>query len=310
MFTIPGQPVSRAEDVPTARFVGTDTRFLSTLGLSLVNGRGFDDSDTTTSPPVIVVNEDFARRYFPGRNPVGLRIHPGPPPGIPASPFGDFGRATRDITIVGVVRDFLNRGLARTPGPQLFALFRQFPGVNYGFKDVAVRTAVDPESILPALARELHALDPDMPLGEVRTMETHIGRQTADTRFTTVLLGLFAALGTVLAVIGAYGVVSYLVAQRTHELGVRIALGASSRDILFLVLRNGITIGVAGVLLGLIGALAARQSLSRLLYGVSASDPFTIAGAALLLLAAILAASAIPARRVLRIDPLRALRSE
>jgi putative ABC transport system permease protein len=310
MFTVPGRPASRAEDVPTTRFAAVDARYLGTLGLALVTGRGLSESDTSAAAPVIVVNEEFVRRYFPGQNPIGRQIHPGPPPGVTAPAFGDFGHSTRDITVVGVVRDFLNRGLSLPPGPQAFALFRQFPGVNFGFKDVAVRTAADPESLLPAVARELRALDPDMALGEVRTMETHLGSQTADTRFITVLLGLFAALGTLLAVIGAYGVIAYFVAQRTHELGVRVALGASSRDILYLVLRNGIAMGLAGVLLGVIGAIVVRQSLSRLLYGVSASDPFTIGGAAVLLLSAIVAASAIPARRVLRIDPLQALRSE
>jgi putative ABC transport system permease protein len=158
------------------------------------------------------------------------------------------------------------------------------------------------------VARELKSLDPEIPLGEARSMETHLGTQTADRRFTTVLLGLFAGLGIILAVIGAYGVVSYLVSQRTQELGVRLALGAGSGDILWLVLRYGLSIGAAGVALGFAGAVAARRSLSGLLYGVAPSDPLTLAGAAALPLLVIAAATAIPAARPLRIDPVAALR--
>jgi ABC-type antimicrobial peptide transport system permease subunit len=204
----------------------------------------------------------------------------------------------------------MNRGMALPPGPQLFSLFRQLRELNFGFKDIVVRTATNPENIVPAVARELKSLDADIPLGEIRTMETHLGSQTADTRFTAVLLGLFAGLGTILAVIGAYGVVAYLVAQRTQELGVRLALGAGSRDILWLVLRYGIFIGLAGVALGLAGAMVARRLLARFLYGVSVSDPFTLVGVAVLLLLVVVIASAIPARRAMRIDPVQALRGE
>jgi putative ABC transport system permease protein len=169
---------------------------------------------------------------------------------------------------------------------------------------------MDPESLAPAVARALRGLDPDIPLGEVRTMEAHLGAQTADTRFTTMLLALFAVLGTVLALGGAYGVVAYLVAQRTQEFGVRMALGANSVDILWLVLRHGLSIGMAGVMLGTAGAMLMSQFLARLLYGVSASDPATLAGAAAVLLLVIVTACAVPARRAMRIDPVEALRSE
>jgi ABC-type antimicrobial peptide transport system permease subunit len=137
-----------------------------------------------------------------------------------------------------------------------------------------------------------------------------MSEQTADTRFTTVALGLFAALGTVLSVIGAYGVVAYLVAQRTQEIGVRLALGAGSTDILWLILRNGLSMGVGGVALGLGGAMAGRIFLARFLFGISPIDPVTLVGAAVLLLVVILVASAIPARRAMRIDPVQALRGE
>jgi putative ABC transport system permease protein len=309
-FTIDDAAPARIEDVPVTRFAGTDARFLKTLGIALVRGRDFMDSDTPGKQPVAIVNEEFARRYFSGRDPIGRQIRPGMPPGIPAVPLEDFGASTQPITIVGMVRDFMNDGPALPPQPQLFALFGQLPGLNYGFKDIAVRTATDPESLARAIARELHALDPDIPLGEVRSMETHLGQQTADTRFTTMLLGLFAALGIVLAIIGAYGVVAYLVSQRTQEIGVRIALGATTVDILWLVSRYGLSMGAAGVALGLAGSLVARRFFEQILYGVSPGDPLTLAGAAVSLLVVIGLASAIPARRAMRIDPVEALRGE
>jgi ABC-type antimicrobial peptide transport system permease subunit len=182
--------------------------------------------------------------------------------------------------------------------------------VNYGFKDIVVRTAVAPAQIASPVSRQLRLLDADVPLGEVETMTDFMNGQTSDARFTAALLGLFAGLGTILAVVGAYGVISYLVAQRTRELGVRKALGADSRDILWLVLRQGIAMGAAGVAFGLAGVAAVERFVSGLLYGVSGSDPWTLAGASLLLLLVAAAASAIPARRAMRIDPVQALRGE
>ena len=309
-FTVPGSPVTNAADVPSARFAAVDERYIATIGFHLLRGRDFARTDTAAAAPVAIVNEEFVRRYLPDGDPIGRQIRPGAPPGVRQIPLQDFGGSTRNITIIGVVRNFMNRGMAQPPAPQIFALFRQQPGVNFGFKDIAVRTAVPPESLAPVVARELKSLDPDMPLGEVRSMETHMGAQTADTRFTAVLLGLFAGLGTILAMIGAYGVVAYLVAQRTQELGVRLALGASSRDVLWLVLRSGLLIGLAGVGLGLAGAIAARRLLARFVFGVSASDPYLLIGAAVLLLCVIVIASAVPARRAMRIDPVQALRGE
>ena len=310
MFTIPGSPVPRAADVPVTAFAAVDASYLRTMGFVLRRGRDFAQTDTSTSRQVAIVNEAFARRYFPDQDPIGRQIHPGPPPGIVAGRLETFGASTRPITIVGVVRNFMNRGMALPPGPVLFSLFRQLPELNFGFKDIVVRTATSPDSIVPAVSRELKSLDPDMPLGEIRSMETHLSSQTADTRFTTLLLGLFAALGTILAVIGAYGVVAYLVAQRTQELGVRLALGAGSADILWLVLRSGLFIGLSGVALGLAGAMLTRRFLARFLYGVAGSDLFALSGAAILLLAVIVIASAVPARRAMRIDPVQALRGE
>jgi predicted permease len=310
MFTIPGRPVLRAADVPLTRFAAVDERYRNTLGFPILSGRDFAETDTPASQLVAIVNQEFVRQFFPNQDPIGRQIHPGPPSGAPTIPLQNFGASTRNITIIGVVRDFMNRGMALPPAPQIFTLFRQMPGLNYGFKDIVVRTATDPASIVPTLARELKSLDADIPLGEIRSMETHMANQTADTRFTTVLLALFAGLGTTLAVIGAYGVIAYLVAQRRQEIGVRMALGASSRDILWLVLRNGLSLGLAGVALGLMGAMAGRGLLTHFLEGASGSDAPALLGAAALLLLVIAVASAIPARRAIQIDPVQTLRNE
>ena len=246
MFTIEGRPASRISEVPAARFGVVDAAYLRTMGMTLVEGRDFAESDTAASLPVALVNQEFVRQYFPDEDPIGRQIRLGAPPGLAAAVAGRAGSASGSIAIVGVTGNFLNAGMAMPPAPQILALFRQQPGLNYGFKDIVLRTAMDdPENMAPAVARELRSLDPDIPLGEVQSMSGYLNHQTADARFTTALLGLFAGLGTILAVIGAYGVVSYLVVQRTHELGVRIALGAGSGSILWLVLRQGISMGLA-----------------------------------------------------------------
>jgi putative ABC transport system permease protein len=305
MFTIPGVPVPRIEDTPTARFANVDEHYLRTMAIPLIGGRDLAASDTAASPPVAVINQEFARRYFPNRSPLGREIRPGPPPGIPAPALESFGSSSRPIKIVGLVRNFMNNGVSQPPDPQIITLFRQQPALNFGFKDLVVRTAVDPESIVPAVSREMKSLDEDIPLGEVRTMEAHMSNQTVDTRLAAVLLGLFAGLGTILSVIGVYGIVTYLVAQRTRDLAVRVALGAEPADILWLVLRHGLFIGASGVGLGMTGALL----LSRL-FDAAQSSPLVILGTAAAVLLAIGLASAAPARRALQVDPVQALRGE
>ena len=309
MFTFDGHAASRLADIPQARFGPVDDRFVRTIGLSLVSGRDFAESDQATSPPVALVNQEFVHRYFPNENLIGRQFRMGPPRGI-GVPAAYWKRGSGAVRIVGVLANFMNERPPIPPSPQILLLYRQQPDVNFGFKNVVVRTNVQPETIAPAVSRELHALDPEIPLGEISTMERHLADQTADSRFTTVLLGLFAVLGMILAIIGVYGVVSYLVAQRTHELGVRVALGASAADVLWLVLRHGITIGLLGVGLGLAGALAAREILAGMLYNVSASDPWTLGCGSIILLVVVLIATAIPARRAMRVDPVLALRSE
>jgi putative ABC transport system permease protein len=304
-----GWAVSRIEDLPLARFGVTDASYTSTFGIPIVQGRDFTDADTEHNAPVALVNEEFVRRFLPNREPIGTRIDTGPAEALLA-PAGSPDMRVMPLTIVGVIRNTKNRGLAEQPAPEIIGLFRQLPIVNYSFKDFVVRTTGDPYASANAIRAQLQAMDPDLPLAEISSMDDVLAAQVADRRFTTMLLAIFAVVGITLAIVGVYGVVSYLVAQRTQEIGVRVALGASRRDVLWLVLHQGLTTGLVGIGLGLIGAWAARQMLAQLVFGVSTLDAPTYLLAASLLLLVAVAASAIPARRALRVDPVTALRGE
>jgi putative ABC transport system permease protein len=189
-------------------------------------------------------------------------------------------------------------------------LYSQHPLVNYGFKDIVIRTVADPHLLAAEISRQLHALDADMPFAEVQTIDELVEKQTGSQRFITVLLALFALAGLALAVVGIYGVVSYLVTQRSQELAVRLALGASPRNILWLVLRQGLNMALIGALIGLAGAFATRQLTSGLLFGISAADPLTLVAGGVFLVAIAAIASAIPAARAMHIPFVEALRQE
>ncbi len=189
-------------------------------------------------------------------------------------------------------------------------LYAQHPLVNYGFKDIVIRTSSDPRLLAPEIRRQLHALDADMPFAEVQTIEGLVEQQTGGQRFTTVLLASFAAAGLALAIVGIYGVVAFLVAQRKQELAVRIALGAGHGNVIWLVLRQGLQMAALGAAIGLCGAWASQKLTSGLLFGISPVDPLTFASAAAFLLFVAALATAIPAARVLRIDPVGALRQD
>jgi predicted permease len=309
MLGIPGRPVARIQDVPAAQFGVADAHFLRTLGIPLMRGRDFAESDNATSQPVALINEEFERRYSSTQDPVGQQIHIGPPQFMQVPPGGGVTDSS-DVTIVGVTGDFRNAGLKLPAEPQIVVLYSQHPLVNYGFKDIVIRTALGPRLLAPAVGRKLHELDPDMPFAEVQTMDELVDDQTSGERFTTVLLSSFAVAGLALAVVGIYGVVSFLVAQRQQELAVRIALGASRAGILWLVLKQSLEMASVGAAIGLLGAWAAQKLTSGQLFGVSPVDPLTFATAAVFLLAVAALASAIPGARVMWIDPAQALRQE
>jgi putative ABC transport system permease protein len=306
MLDIPGHPATRIQDVPSAEFGVTDAHFLQTSGVPLIRGRDFSESDGPASTPVALISQQFVRRYFPTVDPIGRRIHIGPPQFL-QMPRGENISDDSDVTIIGVMGDFKNRGVALSSEPQIIGLYTQHPLVNYGFKEILIRTAAEPRLLIPAIEGQLHQIDSDMPFTEVQTIDEVIEDRTGGQRFTTVLLVLFAAVGLALTVVGIYGVISYLVTQRTRELALRLAVGASPASILWLVLRQGLNMALIGAVIGLSGAFAARQLISGLLFGVSPVDPATFIGGAVFLMLVTAIASAIPGARAMRIRLVRAL---
>jgi len=309
MLVIPGHPVTRIQDVPAAQFGVVDQHFLRTLGIPLIRGRDFAESDAATSPPVALISEEFKRRYFATEDPIGRKIHIGPPPLPQIAPEENITDDV-DVTIIGVIGDFKNAGLALAPQPQITVLYSQHPLVNGGFKDILIRTAWEPHLVESEVRSQLHALDADMPLAEAQTIDELVERQTGGQRFTTDLLASFAVAGLALAIVGIYGVISFLVAQRNQELAVRMALGASHANVLWLVLKQGLRMAAIGAIIGLCAAFAAQKFTSGLLFGISPVDPLTFAAAPIFLLAVAAIACAIPGARVLRIDPAQALRQD
>ena len=309
MLVIPGHPVTRLQDVPSAQFGVVDQHFLRTLGIPLIRGRDFAEPDSATSPPVALISKEFKRRYFATEDPIGRKIHIGPPQ-LPGIAVEENITDDLDVTIIGIIGDFKNAGLAHAPQPQITVLYSQHPLVNGGFKDILVRTASEPHAVESEIRSQLRALDSDVPLAEVQTIDELVERSTGGRRFTTVLLASFAVAGLALAVVGIYGVVSSLVAQRKQEMAVRMALGASHGNVLWLVLKHGLKMAVIGAAIGLCGAWAAQKFTAGLLYGISPLDPLTFAGAPVFLLAVAAIACAIPGARVLHIDPAQALRQD
>ena len=304
-FTIDGRAVSRLEEAPAAARNATDSHYLATLKVPVIEGRGFADSDTEISAPVALVNQAFVKQYFPNEDPIDKRLR------ISVAQQSGSARPSDEVfTIVGVISDTMNRGPALPPMPHFTTLFRQTPDLNVGFKTLLVRTKLDPLQLASSIRQQLHGLDPNLPFAEVSTMDQLILAQTADRRYTTGLLALFAVLGLVLAGIGVYGVVSYIVARQTSEIGVRMALGAQRGDVLWMVLKQGVTMAGIGVIAGVVGALVLHRAVAQLLFGISPADPATFLSAAGLLVAFAASACLVPAIRAMRVDPMIALRYE
>jgi predicted permease len=305
-FTISGAEPPGREAVPTANVGVADTHLVRTLGMRLLRGRDFAESDTASSPRVVLVNETFARRFFPGGDPVGRRLELGEPLAL-ATDARQAASPGPVVTIIGVVADARNGGLAADPDPDILGLFRQNPEQNFGFKSVVVRTSVPPGLVAPELRRTLRSLDADLPFAEVRTMDEIVARESAEGRFATWLFGAFAALGLVLAAVGVYGLVSFLVTQRGKELAIRFALGARRADVVLLVGGEGMKVALAGIGLGLAGALAGAQGASAVLYGLSPHDPLAFSAGAGALALVVLGALVAPCRQAARIEAQAAL---
>ena len=298
MFDVEGQPVPTGQSLPLAEEVLIGTDYFRALGIPLLQGRPPAPQDNADAPPVAWINETMARRYFPGGDAVGKHIR-----------AGGFGPDDPWITIAGVAGDVKYNGLAADRAPTIYVPYEQQAFWD-GEMHLAVRSSSGPESLIAAVRREVQALDPGLPLASVKTGEELLASAVGRPRFQALLIGIFALVALLLAAVGIYGVISYSTAQRTHEIGLRMALGARSRDVLRLVLGQGMKLALLGTGLGVIGALSLTGLMKGLLFGVSATDPLTFALIAMLLAAVAILACYIPARRATRVDPMIALRCE
>jgi predicted permease len=284
----PGAPV---------RIIATD--YFKTTGIPIRQGRVFDDRDQYQSAPVVIVNERFVQKFFPGKNVIGKRIQPG-------FSADDSGEKWREI--IGVVGNVKHLNLKNEDSPEMYLPRTQIP---IGVMSVVIRTSVsNPNAITNSLRKELAALDATIPLTSVRVFDEYISRSLARPRFNTLLLSIFAGTALVLTAIGIYGVMAYSVSQRTSEIGIRIALGAGKSSIFRLIVGQAMTLVAISLVVGVAGAFAATRLLNSLLFGVGASDPVTFIGIVLLVSAVAFIAAWLPARRATRVNPIIALRAE
>lgn len=293
-FTVEGRPAVSAGDRLGANQRVVSPDYFRALGIPLIKGRYFTERDTTTAPNAIIISQTFASQVFPNEDPIGKRL------------TVDFGQPWTG-EIVGIVGAIRHAGLSIEPWREMYFPHAQTP---VGGMNLVVRAAGDPTILASAIKSEVQALDKDLPLYNVRTMETVVSDTVAQPRFRALLLGIFAAVALILAAVGIYGVMSYYVTQRTHEIGIRMALGAQRRDVLRLVVGQGMVLAVSGVGIGLAAAFALTRWIATLLYQVRATDPMTFAVISLLLAFVALLACYLPARRATKVDPMVALRYE
>jgi predicted permease len=293
---VEGRPVPSGQRAPGAFFNDVDPPYFDTLRIRIILGRAFTDADSEAAPLVAIVNETMARHFWPGEDPIGQR-------------FSLISDAGPFVEIIGVTRDGKYRILAEDPQPYFYVPLTQRFSAQ---RTLQIRSSMPPELLAPLVQHEIHALDASDPIEEIQTMKESLGGTLGYFifRLGASLAAAMGLLGLLLAIVGVYGVVSYAATQRTQELGVRMALGASPRQILALLLRQGAQLVAAGLLFGLVGAWALTRATSHMLVGVSPSDPLTYLSVAALLSFITLLACWIPARRAIRIDPMVALRYE
>jgi predicted permease len=295
-ITIEGYDASSGQSVIQADGRSASVGYFETMKISLIRGRFFAEQDTKESQPVVIVDENMARTYWPNADPIGKRLK-----------FGGANSQNPWMTVVGVVANVKHYALDTDSRVALYTPHLQS---GAGSLSIAVRTTADPLSIAAAVTRESRALDPNLPLYDVKTMQQWLSESLARRRFAMLMLGLFAGVAMLLAAVGIYGVMSYTVAQRTREIGIRVALGAQTRDVLRLIVRQGMSLTGIGVVLGLVAAIVSTRMMASLLFGVRATDPLTFVAIALSLALVALVACWIPARRASKVDPMIALRVE
>jgi predicted permease len=295
-FDIVGAPALTVAENRTANYVSVSSEYFRVMGIPLLSGRTFDQRDAMSSPRVTLISKAMARIYFRDQDPIGHQLTFGFPP-----------EPTMPRQIIGVVGDVRDTSLGADPGPMMYVPFAQapFPGAV-----LVAKSAVGTAGFASAIRRTVQGLDKDLPVTDIAEMPQVLDASVSQERFRTGLLALFAGMALILAATGIFGVISYSVSRRTNEIGIRVALGASRPQILTMVLRETLTLALIGLALGVPASLAASRLLGHLLFNISASDPATVAAVVLSLCAVALAAGYVPARRAVRIDPLRALRHE
>jgi len=298
---IVGTPPERPGERKSTDVAMATPGYFTTMGIPLVAGRDFTDRDGSGAPVVSIVNQEFVKRYFPNENPIGKRIELG----WDQDTASTGGNMTLGGEIVGVVANVKRRGLSQEVFPETYASYMQPTFSNFS---VVVRSTADPSTVMAAIRAQMRELDRDLPLSDLRQLKELVAASVSRPRFYTTILGVFASIALILAAVGIYGVISYAVSLRTRELGIRIALGATGRQVSGLVLQQGVGLAIAGVAVGGAGAYWLTRLLSKLLFGVSATDPLTFVGVAALLTAIAAIASFVPARRAAKVDPLLAMR--
>ena len=295
-FQIVGNPALEEGTADTANYVPVSPRYFSVMGIPLVRGRLFNASDSSSTVAVAVISEALAKRYFPNEDPLGRHLTFG---------FPVNGIVSREI--VGIVGDIHDVSLGKEPGPMLYVPFAQAP--LYG-AEVVVKSTLSASAVVGAIRAVTHGIDKNLPVTDIAPLPDVLNKSVAQPRFRTLLLGLFAAMGLMLAAVGIFGVISYSVSRRTHELGIRMALGAQPGSVLGMILRETLTLTLIGVAVGVSCALAAARLITHLLFKVTPYDPVTLALVSLVLVAVGALAGYIPARRAMRVDPVVALRHE
>jgi putative ABC transport system permease protein len=296
-FVVEGQPPPTPDKTPLTEMVAASPDYFHAMGITLLKGRNFTEADTKDTPRVTLIDEAFARRYWPDEDPIGKHIRVGG--NDPRNPLTE---------VVGVVRRVKMEGLKQdSDRVQSYYPFRQLP---YNGMTVVVKTGGDPIALASAAREQVFAIDPDQPIANLNSMQKLRADSIAPERLNLMLFTCFAVVALVLASVGIYGVMSYSVTQRTHEIGIRMALGAQPRNVLGMVVRQGMLLTMTGLALGIGGALLATRLMASLLFGVSATDPLTFVAIPLLLAAVALGACFVPARRATKVDPMIALRYE
>jgi putative ABC transport system permease protein len=262
------------------------------MGIPVLKGRDFTTADTDTALPVAIINQTMARKYWPGEDPLGKRLTTGRGP-------------SREI--VGIVGDVRHSGLDQETQEEIYVPYQQDPIISF---TLFIRTNIDPMSVVASVKAEVQMIDKDQPVSRFKTMDGYLHDSIAHPRFQSYLVAIFAALGAILAVLGIYGVISHSVARRTHEIGIRMALGAQPIDVLSLIIKQGLVLILSGIVIGLVTTLMLVRLVKSMIFGLATVDPVTFTVITLLLTGVALLACFIPARRATKVDPIASLRCE